>query len=171
MAMTLGETQSFVCDTSSTLSHFRHQISPIKNLVFFFGFGDFLFAFVSVLGYSLDVNHHILIDGPLMNDHCRIENELLLQCVTVWLNVDCCIGVKVRLMNLHLLEGIGIKELHNAHLASTNGVAEETGNELLGIRGHLGLGGYLESCLEYLWACGQLLFTWPFTSIFSAPSI
>jgi hypothetical protein len=74
----------------------------------------------------------------VMNHDCWVEHELLLHCV--WINVNGCIGVKVRLMNLHLLEGIGIKELHNAHLASTNGVAEETGNELLGIRGHLGLG-------------------------------
>ena len=72
-----------------------------------------------------------------MNNHSWIENELLLQCVCVWIDVDCCVSIKVWLNNLRLIKRI-IKEPDHTHWTSADRVAEETSYELLGERCHLG---------------------------------
>lgn len=134
---------------------FRHQISElssIKNLLF--SFQDFLFCFVFVfVYYLLNINHHILRQRPLMNYHRWVEHQLLLHRVIVWINRDCCVCIKVWLMNLHLLKRC-LKESYHTQRTRTYCVTHHASYKLLGIRGHLGLGlGILgRACL--LLTCG-----------------
>ena len=72
----------------------------------------------------------------MMNNYNWIHNELLLE--RVWVDIDHCVAVEVRLNNLDLLQR-SLKEPDNTHWTSIDRVAQEASNELLGERGHLGL--------------------------------
>ena len=72
-----------------------------------------------------------------MNDNHWIDAQLLLQCD--WVHSDHCVGVEVRLYNLHLLQRIAVKEPYKTQWADIYRVAEKAGHELLGVGGHLGI--------------------------------
>lgn len=84
----------------------------------------------------LNVNHdRSWVARCLVHDHNWIENQLLLERVGV--DVYNRVGLKVGLSrrdNLDLTKRV--KETNDTHWASTDGVAEKAGNELLGK--HLG---------------------------------